>query len=112
MWTEWHFMKRIERVWSLALAVGVVWAAGCASEPAKPAPPPTMQHKEAAAPPPDTNAEVRIKLPVGAALPPVPFEGEDWEAMFDGETLAGWRETPFAGHGAVHCEDGVIVLGT
>ena len=31
--------------------------------------------------------------------------------MFDGETLAGWRETPFAGHGEVHCQDGVIVLG-
>ncbi len=104
-------MKLIELAGSLALAAGLVWAAGCASEPAKPAPQPMMQHMEAAAPPPDTNAEVRIKLPAGAALPPAPFEGEGWEAMFDGQTLAGWRETPFAGHGEVHCQDGVIVLG-
>jgi len=31
--------------------------------------------------------------------------------MFDGQDLTGWRETPFAGHGEVHCQDGVIVLG-
>jgi hypothetical protein len=30
--------------------------------------------------------------------------------MFDGEDLAGWRETPFAGHGEVHCQEGVMVL--
>ena len=31
--------------------------------------------------------------------------------MFDGQTLAGWRETAFAGHGEVHCQSGAIVLG-
>ncbi len=31
--------------------------------------------------------------------------------MFDGQSLAGWRETPFAGRGEVHCQAGVIVLG-
>ena len=31
--------------------------------------------------------------------------------MFDGEHLTGWRATPFAGHGEVHCQSGVIVLG-
>ena len=30
--------------------------------------------------------------------------------MFDGETLAGWREIPFAGHGEVHCQAGLVVL--
>ena len=30
--------------------------------------------------------------------------------MFDGKTLAGWRETAFAGHGEVQCESGLIVL--
>jgi len=30
--------------------------------------------------------------------------------MFDGKTLAGWRETAFAGRGEVHCRAGVIVL--
>ena len=62
------------------------------------------------APSPVTNAEARITLPTGAALPPLSFEGDGWQAMFDGQTLAGWRETPFAGHGEVHCQDGVIVV--
>jgi hypothetical protein len=103
-------MKRIVFGWSLALALGLVWVAGCASEPAKPAPQPTAQHKEVPAPAPVTNAEARITLPAGAARAPLSFEGDGWQAMFDGRTLAGWRETPFAGHGAVHCQDGVIVL--
>ena len=30
--------------------------------------------------------------------------------MFGGQTLAGWRETAFAGHGEVHCQTGVVVL--
>jgi hypothetical protein len=104
-------MKRIEFLWSLALVVGLVWVAGCATGPVKPAPQPTMQPKEATAPPSVTNVEVRITLPAGASVPPAPFEGEGWEGMFDGQTLAGWRDTPFAGHGEVHCQDGVIVLG-
>ena len=103
-------MKRIEFVWSLALSAGLVWAAGCASEPAKPAPQPTLQPKEATAPSPADGAGPKVVLPPGAGQPPVPFEGEGWQAMFDGQSLAGWRETPFAGHGEVRCEDGVIRL--
>jgi len=104
-------MKRIELVWSLALVAGLVWVAGCATGPVKPAPEPAMQHEEATAPSLATNAEVKITLPAGAAVPPAPFEGAGWETMFDGQTLTGWRETAFAGHGEVHCQDGVIVLG-
>jgi hypothetical protein len=103
-------MKRIEFVWSLALSVGLVWAAGCASGPAKPTPPPAVQHHEPMAPPPPANAEAKIILPAGAAQAPAPFDGEGWQAMFDGQTLAGWRETPFAGHGEAHCQDGLVVL--
>jgi 3-keto-disaccharide hydrolase len=94
---------------SLALTAGLALAAGCASEPAKPAPQPARQ-KETAAPAQATNAEVNITLPPGAAQPPAPFVGEGWQPMFDGQTLAGWRETPFAGHGEEHCQAGVIVL--
>jgi len=103
-------MKRIEFVWSLTLSAGLVWAAGCASEPANPAPQPAVRHELPTAPPSATNAESNITLPPGAAKPPAPFEGEGWQAMFDGQTLAGWRETRFAGHGEVHCQAGVIVL--
>ena len=100
----------MESVWSLALSVGLVWAAGCASEPAKPTAQRTLQHQKAVAPPPAAGTEAKITLPPGAAQPPAPFAGEGWQSMFDGQTLAGWREIPFAGGGEVHCQAGVIVL--
>jgi hypothetical protein len=103
-------MKSIELVWSLALSVGLVCAAGCASQTAKPASQPTVRHEEPTATPPAASAELKITLPPGAAQPPAPFEGEGWQAMFDGRTLAGWHEIPFAGHGEVHCQAGVAVL--
>ena len=31
--------------------------------------------------------------------------------MFDGKSLAGWRETPFTGRGKVRVENGKLVLG-
>ena len=94
------------------LVAGVLLAAGCASEPAKPAAQPVQQEEKTAAPPaPAANAEESIKLPPGVSQAPAPFEGESWKAMFDGENLLGWRETDFAGHGDVRCQSGVIVLG-
>src|SRR5215472_872521 len=34
-----------------------------------------------------------------------------WQSMFDGKTLKGWKETPFTGRGKVTIEDGTILLG-
>src|SRR3954471_19771661 len=34
-----------------------------------------------------------------------------WQPLFDGQSLKGWKESPFTGHGAVKIEDGSIVLG-
>jgi hypothetical protein len=34
-----------------------------------------------------------------------------WQSLFDGKSLEGWLETPFAGRGTVRVEDGAIVLG-
>ncbi|MEI7940359.1 MAG: DUF1080 domain-containing protein [Verrucomicrobiota bacterium] len=104
-------MKRIEFVWSLALCAGLVWAAGCASESAKPAAQPAAQAEKPKAPATAAAEETKFTLPPGAAKAPAPFEGDGWQAMFDGHSLAGWHETAFAGHGDVHCQDGVIVLG-
>ena len=101
----------IDSLRSLVFTVGLALAAGCASEPGKPAPQ-SAQHQEKTPPPPlpAVNEEVNITLPPGAAQTPAPFEGEGWQAMFDGRTLAGWRETAFAGHGEVRCQSSVIVL--
>ena len=38
-------------------------------------------------------------------------QGPPWHSMFDGQTLKGWKETPFTGKGPVKVEDGCIVLG-
>ena len=37
--------------------------------------------------------------------------GGEWQPLFDGKSLEGWRETPFTGHGEVRVEKGTIVLG-
>jgi len=100
----------IDSLRCLILTAGLALAAGCASGPAKPAPQPA-QHQETTISTIATNVETSIILPPGAAQAPAPFEGEGWRAMFDGATLAGWRETAFAGHGDVHCQSGVVVLG-
>jgi hypothetical protein len=104
-------MKRMRFGWSLALSTGLVWLAGCASEPARPAPQPAVQHEEPKAPAVAAAEETKITLPPGATKAPAPFEGEGWQGMFDSHSLAGWKEAPFAGHGDVHCQDGVIVVG-
>ena len=36
----------------------------------------------------------------------------EWQSMFDGKTLRGWKETPFSGRGAVSIKDGTINLGS
>ncbi len=42
---------------------------------------------------------------------PAPPDGDGWQSLFDGKTLAGWRVTQFAGAGEVEIKSGVIVLG-
>lgn len=38
-----------------------------------------------------------------------PKAGE-WQSLFDGSSLQGWKETPFTGHGQVRVEKGTIIL--
>ena len=35
----------------------------------------------------------------------------EWIPLTDGQSLKGWKETPFSRHGEVHVKDGVIVIG-
>ena len=60
--------------------------------------------------PPPAVAPAKVILPPSAATPPAPFVGEGWEAMFDGQTLKGWREGQFGTPGRVECLPGVILL--
>src|SRR5215831_18303076 len=56
--------------------------------------------------------DMRNRLIVCAMLA-VSAAGQEpqWIPMFDGKTLKGWKETPFAGKGTVKVEDGAIILG-
>jgi hypothetical protein len=45
-----------------------------------------------------------------AAKPSVPFEGENWQPMFDGKSLTGWRQTQFGGGGDVEIESGLMLM--
>lgn len=35
----------------------------------------------------------------------------EWTSLFDGKSLAGWKQTPFSGRGEVHVKEGMIVIG-
>jgi 3-keto-disaccharide hydrolase len=35
----------------------------------------------------------------------------EWQSLFAGKSLRGWRETPFTGRGPVRVENGAIMLG-
>jgi hypothetical protein len=35
----------------------------------------------------------------------------EWQPLFDGKSLQGWREVPFGGRGQVRVENGAIILG-
>jgi hypothetical protein len=59
---------------------------------------------------PAKPAEQYELLPATVSNPPAPFEGEGWREMFDGDTLAGWQPTLFAGRAEVECRRGVILL--
>ncbi len=52
-----------------------------------------------------------LLLAAAALASAQPPPGE-WQSMFDGKSLAGWKETPFTAHGQVRVENGTIILGT
>lgn len=37
-------------------------------------------------------------------------QSEEWKSLFDGKSLQGWRETPFARRGQVRVEKGALLL--
>ena len=112
------FMKMSFSFWTRFVPAALVLLAGYSSPPAAhgapsaqtpatPSPPPPSQ---AAVPASATAAQPQDNLPPGLAKAPAPFEGEGWRALFNGENLAGWQETEFAGHGEVKCRPGLILL--
>ena len=110
--------SRFAAVRSLAAVAGLGWLTACAS---KSAPPPAAAATPSASPAPQTAQPAAVApseratgpedlLARAAAQPVVPFEGEGWTPLLDGKTLAGWKETAFAGRGEVECTNGLVVL--
>jgi len=95
---------------SMALPLAFALLAGCSSEPAKPAGATLLAAPAAATAPAKPKGTPAETLQQAAAKPTVPFEGDFWRSMFDGKTLTGWRETPFAGRGETQVESGLLVL--
>ncbi len=46
------------------------------------------------------------------AKAPAQATAKEWHSMFDGKTLEGWKESPFAARGKVSVEKGTVLLGT
>ncbi len=103
-------MKTTSAVWQAALSL--ILATGCTSERAKPSAEAESVRHQATASSPASPPAPRADLQELAAGPPAPFEGEGWQSLFDGKTLAGWRETDFAGRSEAQCQFGLIVLNT
>ena len=59
----------------------------------------------------DYNSHMRLLTSVFLCVAALaqPKTGE-WQSLFDGKTLQGWRETAFTGHGKARVENGAIVL--
>jgi hypothetical protein len=95
---------------SLFAGLCLLWLAGCATQPAKPAPEFSSAPGAAAHAPDSPTPEQNDSLKAAAAAPVAAFEGEGWEPLSDGQTLAGWRETKFSGRGEVEARDGLLLL--
>jgi hypothetical protein len=92
---------------SILIAVGVL--AGCTSQPP---PKPTVSSQKPVEPPPPVPAQPVVAAKTVAPTHPSPVAEGEWEDLFDGRSLTGWRVADFAGKGDVKVEGGRIVLGS
>ncbi len=103
-------MKNILLSWSTPLMAVLAFTAGCASEaPKSSTRPPSVEPLARPVVKAPARPEFNEILQSAAAKPPAPFEGDGWKPLFDG-SLAGWRETKFAGAGEVECRSGLMVF--
>ena len=84
---------------ALFLAAVLVSVIGCKAEP--PAEEPSLS------PPETPSSQPAAESPGTTAA--TPAKGE-WQTLFDGKTLTGWKVTDFAGHGQVEVKDGRMIF--
>src|SRR6266567_1707156 len=105
-------MKTILLYCRMAPIVPLLFLGACASKPAKPSAAGPITTAEPSAQPRPARPSLDDILQQSAGKPSLPFEGEGWQQMFNGKTLAGWRETDFAGRGEIQCQFRMIILNT
>ena len=107
------------------LAAGAGYLAGCRPEGPKsenpppstspygegkaPAAPAPEQESAAAKAPPVSSPGAKETAPAAAVQVPGPPDADGWMSLFDGKSLAGWKETDFGGQGKVQVKGGEIV---
>lgn len=92
----------------LALGFVLVWLVnGCESTRTKPSG--VTGRVERRVLTPERRLTVEEILTRAAAVPPARIEGDDWQPLFDGKSLAGWEEIKFAGAGEVTVDRGMIL---
>ena len=72
---------------SLFVGLCLLWLAGCATQPAKPAPGFSSVPGAVAHAPDSPTPEQNDALKAAAAAPVAAFEGEGWEPLSDGRNL-------------------------
>lgn len=93
-----------------SLLLGVVVAlTGCAPWRYT-TPPPFARNVIAPLPEVRTGPTQAELLARAAAQPPAEFAGTGWRDLFDGKSLAGWRETKFDQGGSVTVTNGLLLL--
>lgn len=97
------------RTWrSALLVVGVVALVGCESARYQPTTGwPVAERPPSSKGPSPSEAEI---LSQAAAKPLAPATGADWQVLFDGRSLAGWRVTEFKQGGEVSIRNGLLFL--
>jgi len=107
-----HLMKNNSTFFGprTALPLVLILLSGCNSAPVKPSSSTQASRPPTAPAPVKPQGTAKETLQQAAAKPSAPLEGDDWQPMFDGKNLTGWRETEFAGRGQVQCESGLMVL--
>lgn len=96
----------IKKSW---LCFGLVGLAGCAQLRYS-TPPPFASNIVAPLPEVRTPPTPEDLLAQAATQAPAAFPGVGWQDLFDGKSLAGWRETKFDQGGSVTVTNGLLVL--
>ena len=53
---------------------------------------------------------ILLTVAIASVTNPLSSQGADWQTLFDGKTLTGWKITDFAGGGEVNVQNGQLLL--